>query len=121
MRPLLPLLALPLAVTSPAAAQGLDDRFDGQWGIEVRTTRGSCDPLYRFYVGIRAGEVRPRSMMGEAGEVAGRVGRGGRIRGFLGSRQDQLAVRGRLRDADGGGTWSAPQRGCSGRWTAFRR
>jgi hypothetical protein len=114
------LLAASLAACFAAPALA-ESRFDGQWGIEVRTTRGSCDPLYRFYVGIRNGEVRPRSMMGETGQVAGRVGRGGRIRGVLGSQQDSLAVRGRLRDADGGGTWVAPQRGCSGRWTAFRR
>lgn len=112
------LTALPCLLALPASA---DDRFDGQWGIEVRTLEGSCDPTARFYVAIEGGQVRPRNMMGEAGAPVGRVGSNGRISGRFGSAEDPLRVRGRLEQSAGSGSWSASGRGCSGSWTAFRR
>lgn len=96
-------------------------RFDGSWGIEVVTTRGSCDRAYRYYVEINGGAVRPRSMMGEAGAVAGQVNPSGRIDTRLGSNEDLLIVRGSLESEQGTGTWSAPGRGCTGRWVAEKR
>ena len=108
---------LALAGTAPAGQP-----FDGSWGIQVLTERGACDPVYRYYVVIANGAVHVKSMMGEVSpEVAGRIAPGGRIAGRIGAADDPVAIRGALETATGGGTWSAPARGCTGRWTAERR
>lgn len=109
-----------LAWPSPGAAE--QGRFDGSWGIEVVTGQGACDRLYRFYVTIDNGAVHARSMMGEvAADPVGRVLPNGRISGSFGAADDPVVVRGRLGPSAGSGRWSAPARGCSGQWNAFKR
>jgi hypothetical protein len=114
-----PALLLLLGLAAPAgAAQG----FDGSWGIQVMTERGACDPVYRYYVVIAANAVHVKSMMGEVSpEVAGRIDPSGRIDSRIGSAEDPVAIRGRLEAAAGSGTWTAPARGCAGRWLAEKR
>jgi hypothetical protein len=66
--------------------------------------------------------VRVKSMMGEVSpEVAGRINPTGRIDTRIGAADDPVAIRGRLDSAAGTGTWTAPARGCGGRWVAERR
>lgn len=123
------LLASALAAALPCGAAagqppgaGSDGRFDGSWGIEVLTERGACDPVYRYYVVIRDNAVHVKSMMGEvAPEPAGRIAPGGRIDSRLGAADDPVGIRGKLERAAGAGQWSAPARGCAGRWVAERR
>ena len=115
------LLLAPLATGSGAAAS-FDGRFDGSWGIQVLTERGACDPVYRYYIVIAQNAVRVKSMMGEvAPEIAGRINPTGRIATRIGAADDPVAIRGRLDSAAGAGTWTAPARGCGGRWVAERR
>jgi hypothetical protein len=110
------------AVLASAAAPAGAAKFDGSWGIEVRTERGACDPVYRYYIVIAANAVHVKSMMGEVSrEVAGRIDPSGRIDSRIGSAEDPVAIRGRLEAAAGSGTWTAPARGCAGRWLAERR
>jgi hypothetical protein len=115
------LLAAALASGSAAAAPS-QGRFDGSWGIEVLTERGRCDPVYRYYIVIAQNAVRVKSMMGEVSpEVAGRINPTGRIETRIGAPDDPVAIRGQLESAAGAGSWSAPARGCAGRWVAERR
>jgi hypothetical protein len=96
--------------------------FDGSWSVEVRTERGACEPVYRYYIEVRNGEVRLRSMTGETSpNVAGRIHPSGRIAGQIGAADDPVDIRGRLEDGSGEGTWNATARGCSGRWGAEKR
>jgi hypothetical protein len=105
-----------------AASQPAATRFDGSWGIEVRTERGPCDPLYRYYIVIRGTAVHVKSMMGEVSpEVAGRIAASGRIDTRIGAPDDPVGIRGRLDARAGQGQWTAPARGCAGRWIAERR
>jgi hypothetical protein len=116
------LLVAAAAASGGAASAPFAGKFDGSWGIQVLTERGACDPIYRYYIVIAANAVRVKSMMGEVSpEVAGRIAPGGRIDGRIGSADDPVAIRGRLQSASGGGTWTAPARGCAGRWVAERR
>lgn len=110
------------AAPGAAASRPADGRFDGSWGIQVVTEKGACDPLYRYYIEIRNGAVHVRSMMGEvAPQASGRIAPSGRIDSRLGSADDPVGIRGKLDGAAGRGNWSAPARGCAGRWVAERR
>jgi hypothetical protein len=117
-----PFLAGSLISMALAGAAPASQPFDGPWSIQVLTERGACDPVYRYYVVIAGGAVHVKSMMGEVSpEAAGRIAPGGRIDGRIGAAEDPVAIRGRLERATGGGTWTAPARGCAGRWVAERR
>lgn len=110
------------ALAETAQAKTFDGRFDGSWGIQVLTEKGACDPVYRFYIVIRDNAVHVRSMMGEvAPQASGRINRSGRIDSRLGTPGDPVGIRGKLDGAAGSGSWSAPARGCAGRWVAERR
>lgn len=99
-----------------------DGRFDGSWAIQVLTAKGACDPVYRYYVVIQGGAVHVKSMMGEvAPQASGRIDPGGRIDSRLGPPDDPVGIRGQLHGGAGAGQWSAPARGCAGRWVAERR
>lgn len=116
------LAALPLLAASLCAATAAAAPFDGSWGIQVLTESGACDPVYRYYVVIRDNAVHVKSMMGEvAPEPSGRIAPSGRIDSRLGSADDPVGIRGKLERAAGAGQWTAPARGCAGRWVAERR
>ena len=109
-------LVLATLASGSVAAAPSQGRFDGSWGIEVLTERGGCEPVYRYYIVIAQNAVRVKSMMGEVSpEVAGRIDT------RIGAADDPVAIRGRLDSAAGTGTWTAPARGCGGRWVAERR
>ncbi len=107
------------AISASALAQS---RYDGSWAIAIMTERGSCDPLYGYYVDVEGQTVRLRSMTGTTAQsAAGLVRPDGRINVTLGQANDPVSVKGRLGTATGAGTWSAPARGCTGRWNAAKR
>ena len=107
------------ALSGPAVAQG---RYDGSWAIAIMTERGACDPLYRYYVDVEGQTVRLRSITGATAQsAAGLVRPDGRINVTVGQADDPVSVKGRLGTVTGAGTWSAPARGCTGRWNAAKR
>jgi hypothetical protein len=116
-------LSLALACLFTAFPAGARSQpLDGAWTVDVRTHRGACDPWYRYPVVLSRGQVRFRNMFGESSaQVVGLIRPGGRIAAQFGQGQDRVRVVGRLRATAGNGTWSAPGRGCSGRWVAERR
>src|SRR3954465_3514485 len=86
------------------------------------TERGACDPLYRYYVEVEGQTVRLRSMTGATTQsAAGLVRPDGRINITVGQADDPVSVKGRLGATSGAGLWSAPARGCAGRWSAAKR
>ena len=112
------MLAAPGASSAGPAVQA----HDGSWALEVLTERGDCEPLYRYYVVIEGQVVRLRSPFGETSEGAqGVVRADGRVDATLGNADDPVSVKGRLGASSGGGTWSAPARRCTGRWSAQKR
>jgi hypothetical protein len=122
MRALAALALAAVIAHGPAAAAPFGGRFDGSWGIQVLTERGECDPVYRYYIVIQNNAVHVRSMMGEvAPEPSGRINPSGRIDTRIGAPDDPVGIRGKLEGAAGSGRWTAPARGCAGRWVAERR
>ena len=113
-------LALLASLAAPGAVASAP--FDGSWGIQVMTERGECDPVYRYYIVIQNNAVHVRSMRGEvAPEPSGRINPSGRIDTRIGAPDDPVGIRGRLERAAGSGSWTAPARGCAGRWVAEKR
>jgi hypothetical protein len=102
-----------------ALAQG---SYDGSWAITVATGRGPCDPVYHYYVDVQGDTVRLRTMSGsQAQSASGLVRPDGRINVVVGQANDPVRVKGRLARTSGAGTWAAPARGCTGRWSAAKR
>ncbi len=107
------------AFPSPLLARAA---HDGSWAIEIVTERGECERLYRYYVEVEGQAVRLRSMTGETSQATtGLVRPDGRIDATLGQAADPVRVTGRLAATSGAGTWSAPARHCTGRWSAHKR
>ncbi len=107
-------LAALLAIAAPAAARG---PHDGVWLVTTTTASGLCEPSQSFYVFVADGELRPGA---RAVEASGRVDARGGVRGALSAQGFAAEAVGRLQGAAGQGTWSSPNAGCSGTWTAER-
>jgi hypothetical protein len=108
-----------IAVTSPVNAAS----FDGNWNVVVQTTNGHCG-ITQWGVEIRDGKVyAPGAVVGGySGALEGVVSPSGRVRvaGAAGPRSGHGA--GRLRQAQGSGTWAGrgPSGTCAGVWSATR-
>jgi hypothetical protein len=106
--------ATAVSAASPAPAAS----FDGPWSVLVTTTRGPCDPSYRYGVMIRGGSVS--YLGGGAVSVSGRVSSSGQVNVSVSSGGQNAHGSGRLSNGRGGGRWSGqgPQGACSGTWSA---
>jgi hypothetical protein len=112
-------LALAGAGTAgPAYAQTV---YDGDWGVVITTSQGSCEPSARFGLQISNGMVV--NPAGGAADVRGRVDPRGAVQVTVRA-GDQWAVgSGRLGNVNGGGVWRGQGSNgfCAGIWAAQRR
>ena len=107
------------AVLAASQAQA-QNKFDGNWSVEVITQQGDCDKAYRYPVTIQGGRVRYGGP--EAFNASGSVSADGRVQGSISRGSDRANVSGRLSGSSGSGTWTASGgRTCSGRWNADKR
>lgn len=92
--------------------------FDGPWSVLITTTRGPCDPSYRFGVMIRGSTVS--YLGGGAVRAYGRVAESGRVYVSVSTGGQSANGSGRLSNGRGGGKWSGqgPTGACSGTWSA---
>ena len=115
-------LAIAAAIGLWSGSARAEAPHDGSWAIQIRTERGGCDRLYRYYVEVEGRAVRLRSMFGDTSEASmGLVRADGRINATLGQPEDPVKVTGQLTATSGTGVWSAPARQCTGRWSAHKR
>ena len=120
MRIVLLTTAIAGALSLSAGAASAQQRFDGNWSVQVVTRTGSCQKAYRFPVLIQNGQVRYGGAEGIA--VSGAVTSKGFIRGNLGLGSAQASVSGRLSSRTGSGTWvGSGSFNCSGQWQAEKR
>lgn len=103
-------------VSSASAAYAAS--FDGPWSVLITTTRGACDPSYRFGVMIRGSTVS--YLGGGAVRASGRVSPSGQVSVSVSSNGQNANGSGRLSNGRGGGTWrgNGNQGTCSGTWSA---
>jgi hypothetical protein len=108
------------AFTSPGVASAASP-YDGRWSVLIQTTRGSCDPAYRYALRIANGNV---TYAGDSGfDVRGRVSGNGNVHVRVSSGASYADGHGRLSRNSGAGAWRGAGSGgvCSGRWYADRR
>ena len=93
--------------------------YDGLWSVSLSADQGSCGD-HEIEVFIRNGEI---SHAGDRGlfTADGRVGDQGRVEASIGALGLMASAEGQLSDRQGRGTWTFPDRGCSGQWLAERR
>jgi hypothetical protein len=94
-------------------------KFDGPWSVVVLTTKGKCDPSYRF-----SGQIVNGGIYYSYGSLAvtGRVEESGATNVHVTYGTDHGEAHGRLLETYGTGTWSGhgPDGLCSGTWVATR-
>ncbi|NNM71510.1 hypothetical protein [Enterovirga aerilata] len=106
------------AISGAAQAQKGDNRFDGQWSVEVITRQGNCDRAYRYPIVVQNGAIRYGGT--EAFSASGSVSQSGAVKGTISRGEQRAQVTGRVSGASGSGTWQTTT-GCSGVWNAEKR
>jgi len=110
------LAAVALAPTGAFAVPG---HFDGNWMVQITTSRGTCSSGVGFGVEVRGGIVHAASGVNVQGSVAAN----GATRVSIAAGNQSASGSGRLSGNSGSGTWKGvgSQGACSGSWTASRR
>ena|SRR5579872_1982025 len=93
--------------------------FDGNWMVQITTTRGTCSSGVGFGVEVRDGIVSAVAGV----DVRGSVAANGATRVQIVSGNQSASGSGRLAGNSGSGTWRGvgSQGACSGSWSATRR
>lgn len=116
------LTAATLATAAHAAPATGTRSFDGPWSVTLVTESGLCESTSSHTLAVKRGAV---SLVPAPGQrpltLSGQVSRGGGVDVVIASGSARAQVGGRLNQASGGGSWTLPLLGCSGRWTASRQ
>ena len=93
--------------------------FDGPWSVIVYTSKGPCDPSYRFSGQITNGQI---SYAYGSLVVTGQVDQSGLTYVHVTAASAHGEARGRMTASHGSGTWSGegPDGRCAGTWVAMR-
>src|SRR6266849_10511696 len=104
-----------LATTGAFAMRGA---FDGNWMVQIMTSRGTCSSGVGFSVEVRDGVVSAAGIL----DVHGNVATNGVTRVRIASGNQSASGSGRLGGNSGSGTWQGvgSQGACSGSWSASR-
>jgi hypothetical protein len=105
------LLVAAMGFATPAAAA----TFDGEWNVQIASTKAACGTGTSVSIGINNGQVASSNALMTA---SGRVANAGNISVTLTSGMKRAVGSGRLSATSGSGTWRGAL--CSGTWTAQR-
>jgi hypothetical protein len=105
------LMLIGTSIATPAAATS----FDGQWNVQIASTRTACPNGASVSIGITNGKVLSSDAMMSA---SGHVADAGSISVTLTSGIKRATGSGHLTATSGSGTWHGAM--CSGTWTAQR-
>jgi hypothetical protein len=109
---------LAACLAAPGAARA-DAAFDGDWSVEVVTTKGGCQGVFRFPLRVTGGSI---IYSGAASTTArGGIDPRGRVNAQFRNGNDVLDASGHVTQTAGSGSWHSPSRECAGSWTAARR
>jgi hypothetical protein len=106
-----------LALATLGATPALAD-FSGRWNVTIFTAKGPCDQSYLVPVEVDGSRIIYRGTVGLSG--GGSITANGAIRTNFSRGGDSISASGRLSGNSGSGSWTAPERKCSGTWTASR-
>ena len=99
-----------------SAAQSTN--HDGRWSVAFVSQQGGCQQR-EIEISVQAGQIT------HAGSqvlftASGHISEQGHVDGSVGALGHTASATGQLAGATGSGTWSMPEFGCSGQWTARR-
>lgn len=100
-----------MSAATPAAAA----TFDGDWNVQIASSKAACPSGTSVSIGINNGHVASNNATVTA---SGRVADAGTISVTLSSGLKRAVGSGRLTATSGSGTWRGAM--CSGTWTAQR-
>ena len=91
---------------------------DGRWSVVFVSQQGGCQQR-QVDVSVSAGQITHAGWRGLF-TAHGQVGQQGHVDASIGALGHTATAQGQLTGASGSGTWSMPELGCSGQWTARR-
>lgn len=112
------LLSMALFTPPQSAIAKTVEAYNGRWAVTFEPTEGTCA---RRQIEVRISD----GVIGHVGDVgfftaSGHVSTEGEVDASIGTLGIAASARGRLSEVNGSGTWTFPDRGCVGRWTAQR-
>ena len=107
------------AALAPTGAVAMRGAFDGNWMVQIVTSRGACSSGVGFSVEVRDGVVSAAGLL----DVHGNVAANGATRVRIAAGDQSANGSGRLGVNSGSGTWQGvgSQGACSGSWSASRQ
>jgi len=110
---------LAVAALSPTGALAVRGAFDGNWSVQIATSRGACPADVGFAVDVRDGVVSAAGLL----TVSGNVAANGVTRVRIAAGNQNATGTGRLSGNSGSGTWQgvSAQGICAGKWSSNRR
>jgi hypothetical protein len=92
--------------------------YDGRWSVAFVSQQGGCQQR-EIEVNLSAGQIAHTGWRGVF-TASGHVSEQGHVDASIGALGHTATAQGQMAGASGSGTWSMPELGCSGQWTARR-
>ena len=100
------------------SGQAQATNYDGRWSVVFVSGQGGCQQR-EIEVSVRASQITHAGWQGLF-TASGHVSELGHVDVSIGALGHTATAQGQLAGASGSGTWSMPEFGCSGQWTARR-
>ena len=91
---------------------------DGRWSVLFVSQQGGCQQR-EIEISVQMGQITHAGWQ-VLFTASGHVSEQGHVDGSIGALGHTATATGQLGGASGSGTWSMPEFGCSGQWTARR-
>ena len=91
---------------------------DGRWSVVFVSQQGGCQQR-EIEISVQAGQITHAGWQVLL-TASGHISEQGQVDGSIGALGHTATAKGQLGGASGSGTWSMPEFGCSGQWTARR-
>ena len=107
-----------LALLGMSAEAQTTNPNDGRWSVVFVSQQGGCQQR-QVDVSVSAGQITHAGWRGLF-TAHGQVSQQGHVDASIGALGQTATAQGQMAGASGSGTWSMPELGCSGQWTARR-
>ena len=91
---------------------------DGRWSVVFVSQQGGCQQR-EAQISVSAGQITHAGWRGMF-TAHGQISQQGHVDASIGALGHTATAQGQVAGASGSGTWSMPELGCSGQWTARR-
>jgi hypothetical protein len=105
-----------LVVLGTSGAQSTN--HDGRWSVVFVSQQGGCQQR-EIEISVQAGQITHAGFQ-VLFTTSGHINELGQVDASIAALGHTATAKGQLAGASGSGTWSMPEFGCSGQWTARR-